>query len=768
MASLGNMFVNIGANTNQLRTGLASAQMQIGRFTTKTSGMLSGLARGFGAIGIAAGASAAAFAVGAGIKKSIQEFRNYEDALLDLQKVMDDSEGSATKYKDQIDAIGDAFGRSSAEVLQGVANFKQSGFTIAESFKLQETAMKATRISELGVAEASEMLKRALRGFRAPASEVTAMLDGLNAISNKFGTNLRELIVGFTGFSPLAKAAGLSMAEAAGMITPIIEVFGSGSEAMTAMRMAMSRLTGDNKKVIDGLRQLGELTRGVAITQEDSNGKFREGAEIMKDVMENFGKLDRSMKIPIATMLFGARQANRMMTAVDQLGRVTDATRTHLEGLGSVDKELNERMKASGIVADRRREAFNRLARDIGAHLAPAFNMMNNALIKVFEGIRKSEELRTFGKAVIWLTQQVKNLWKAFEVATSILWFPFEQLNLAIDASMGKVKEAIGWVESMYRKVRQLPDVVQTSATTGMKGLAGVEPQRAGFDPRGVVGGNKAKQKTGLADNFRNDLDMMKKKVDKVRQSMENTAKSMETSVMTPLETLKATQAEVKKLADAGLFTNPETEKRLMDKAQTDYEKALENMNKATTEWQKKQDEIWKKAGDTMGDLMFSAWEGDMNSFKDIWQGFLKDLQRQMFRDIGQQLTGGIRGLLGMGGGQTGTTGGGGAGGGSLLGGIFGMGKKLLGLHSGGVVTMHNGGLKSDERLAKLQTGEGVLSRRDMNRIGGVSGFNNLRNGENGMTVNVPVNVEGGNNRLAGELQRNIEQVVVRTIKEFV
>jgi hypothetical protein len=73
-------------------------------------------------------------------------------------------------------------------------------------------------------------------------------------------------------------------------------------------------------------------------------------------------------------------------------------------------------------------------------------------------------------------------------------------------------------------------------------------------------------------------------------------------------------------------------------------------------------------------------------------------------------------------------------------------------------------GIKPDKINTNLQTG-GVLSKKDIDRLGGRSGFGS--SGQNGITVNVPVSVEGGNNRLAGALQKNIEQVVIKTVREL-
>lgn len=170
-------------------------------------------------------AAFAAAGIGIALKKLTSESIKFEDAMLDLQKVMSDADGDAKQFTDTAKALSDRFGVSAAEVLQGAANFKQAGFTIKESFELQKIALETATVSQLSVAESSELLVSALKGFKAPASEAGRLTDILNVISNKYATSLKQLGIGMADFSPIAKKMNLSFEETAGLLTPVIEVF---------------------------------------------------------------------------------------------------------------------------------------------------------------------------------------------------------------------------------------------------------------------------------------------------------------------------------------------------------------------------------------------------------------------------------------------------------------------------------------------------------------------------------------------------------------
>jgi TP901 family phage tail tape measure protein len=312
--------------------------------------------------------------------KAVKEAIKFEDALLDLQKVLSDTDGDAEQFADTAKKLAIQFGVSSAEVLQSAADFKQAGFDINEAFLLTESSLKLVVASELEAAEASELLVRTLNGFKAPASEAERLINILNATSNKYATNVRELGNGMRDIAPIAKKMGFSFEETAGLLTPVISVFGSGSEAAQALKTGLLRLVGPQKPVIAELDRLG-------ISQTDLNGKLRSGKEILLDVSEAFQTMSSNQKIATTSILSGILQAAKMSEVFDGMGLSIEVTNNALKDTDSINKEVDTRMSATGVQLKRLGTAFSNMAGTIGAEALPAIKAAVEVLIPLFKSL---------------------------------------------------------------------------------------------------------------------------------------------------------------------------------------------------------------------------------------------------------------------------------------------------------------------------------------------------------------------------------------------
>jgi TP901 family phage tail tape measure protein len=325
---------------------------------------------------IAATAAAAGFF---GVKV-FGEAIKFESALLDLQKVMSDTEGSASQFTAISEELAKKFGVSSAEVLQGAANFKQAGFDLQEAFVLQEQALKLVIAGDLEAAEAAELLVSVLKGFKAPASEAARLTDILNEVSNRYATNLKELAIGMAEVSPIAKIMGFTFEETAGLLTPIIEVFRSGTESAQAFRTGLLKLLDDALPVTNALHDLG-------VDQKELNGKMRSGKDIVGDVAQAFIGLDRNSKLVFATQLVGIRQAAKMVEVFDGLRLSTEITNIAMGAAGSINKEVAIRLASTAFKGKRTAQSFNIMAKTIGNQLLPALNTLLDVTILTLDAI---------------------------------------------------------------------------------------------------------------------------------------------------------------------------------------------------------------------------------------------------------------------------------------------------------------------------------------------------------------------------------------------
>jgi TP901 family phage tail tape measure protein len=341
--------------------------------TDKTGNVISGVSNNIGKIASPVAdltkkfliLEGAIVAVGVALAvKAFKESSKFEGALLDLQKVMSDSEGAASQFTGAVDILSNKYGEASTDILQGAANFKQAGFTVKESFELQKAALDLVVAGDLEAAEASELLVSTLKGFEAPASEAARLTDILNEVSNKYATNLKQLGIGMAELSPIAKLMGFNFEETAGVLTPIIEVFRSGGEAAVALKTGLLRLISDQKPVQAALKAIG-------VSQKDYNGKLRSGKDILFDVAKAFKTLDKNQKLFITGELVGIRQAGKMVKVFDGLSKSLKITRLAYNSAGSVAKEVNTRLEASEKQVDRAKVAFDNMARSIGDQFRP-------------------------------------------------------------------------------------------------------------------------------------------------------------------------------------------------------------------------------------------------------------------------------------------------------------------------------------------------------------------------------------------------------------
>jgi len=319
---------------------------------------------------VAIGATMLAFSVGEAIR--------FESAQLDLQKVLGESEGSVDLYKDTIKDLSLEYGVLATDTTASVAEFKQANFTIEESLQLVEGALIAVQISELDAAESSELLKTTLKGFGIEAKDVVSVLDTWNQASNNFNTNTREIATGLSELAPIADQVGLSLDETAALLIPIIERFGSGTEASKALRTALLSMV--NPSTLTTLEDLG-------IKQRDANGEIKNAADILREVQIAYQTLTPEQQLYNTGLLVGKNQAARLTPVLAGLNLTLEAQAVLDDKAGSAMDELAVRMQATELSINRLKTAFNVAQESIGVNFLEGVKGSSNELTNLLIAI---------------------------------------------------------------------------------------------------------------------------------------------------------------------------------------------------------------------------------------------------------------------------------------------------------------------------------------------------------------------------------------------
>ncbi len=298
-----------------------------------------------------------AFAAG-GLVYAFNESKNFENSVVELEKVLGDGAGVDAAIEDAI-RLSDIYGQSATEILLSTADFKQAGFDIEEAMTLTADSLDLVIAGNIDAAQSSDLIIAALKGFGLEADSARQYVDILNEVSNNYATDVEQLAAGLSTIAPIAEQMGFSMAESAGLITPVVEIFRSGEEAANALKTGLLRLVDDAKPVQDALAELG-------ISQYDLNGEMRSGKDIFIDVATAFQTLDENQKLVITSQLTGIQQAGKMVTVFDNLALATEIAATAMDSAGSASTEVAARLESAEVSIDRFKVGFENLAVAVG------------------------------------------------------------------------------------------------------------------------------------------------------------------------------------------------------------------------------------------------------------------------------------------------------------------------------------------------------------------------------------------------------------------
>lgn len=340
---------NLGPTLHSISRNLDGFQASVGNVSEPVADFSQSL--------LTAEAAVATFATGVGVA-GFNAAAKFEGAALDLKKVLDDTDSLET-YTELATELGLEYGVASDAVLQSITNFKQAGFTAEEAGQLTRNGLDLVIAGGMEAGQAADLLVASIRGFGAEASDAAPIIDLLNQVSNEYSATLPELIKGFSEISPVAKAAGLSFEETAGLLTPGIEVFRSGSEVATALKTSLLNLQSDSGSVRDALESLG-------VSQRDVNGELRTAGDIYFDVAQAFQGLDESQKTYLAAQLVGLDQSARFIAVTEGLGTTLKIAGDDFKYTGSAAGEVEIRLQSAEVAVDRLGVAFDNILVKIG------------------------------------------------------------------------------------------------------------------------------------------------------------------------------------------------------------------------------------------------------------------------------------------------------------------------------------------------------------------------------------------------------------------
>ncbi|EOZ6582330.1 phage tail tape measure protein [Klebsiella michiganensis] len=242
--------------------------------------------RGGGTMAIA-GAAAAGYTGGRFLAPAV----GFDEEMSRVQALtrLDKGDSQLAALRAQAKKLGAETAFTTRDAASGQAFLAMAGFTPQSIQAALPGVLNMALAGGMDLGESADIGSNILSQFTLPAGEMDRVSDVLTAAFTRTNTDLRSLGDTMKYAGPVASKLGISLEEAAGMAGILANNGLRGSDAGTAMRSSLARLSSPTAGAAKALKQLG-------VSVSDASGKMRPVETILLDLYKatkKYGQVDQ-------------------------------------------------------------------------------------------------------------------------------------------------------------------------------------------------------------------------------------------------------------------------------------------------------------------------------------------------------------------------------------------------------------------------------------------------------------------------------------------
>jgi len=319
------------------------------------------------------GSAGIALALGAPIKVAA----NFQQAMAKTGAVLNASEEDMRRLTEQSRLLGRDTQFTATQAAQSQEMLARAGFNTDQILAAMPGMLNMAAAEGMDLAQAADIASSVLRGFNMDADQSTRVADVLAKTSAITNSSIASLGDSMKYVAPIAEGLGIPFEDTAAMIGVMANAGIKGSEAGTALRASLLRLSKEPKQTEGALANLG-------VAAKDSNGNLRTMPNLMKALSERMKGMGRAEKMANLAKIFGTEAASGMLAIMNaaESGDLSSITE-QVYAFNGASAEMARRMNDTAQGAMKRfSSAVESLTIDIGNALLPTFTSCVEGLAK--------------------------------------------------------------------------------------------------------------------------------------------------------------------------------------------------------------------------------------------------------------------------------------------------------------------------------------------------------------------------------------------------
>lgn len=244
------------------------------------------------------------------LKAPINTAANFEQAMARVGAVSGATGSDFERLTEQARQLGRDTQFTATQAANSQELLARAGFRIEEIVKTMPGLLNMAAAEGMDLATAADIAASSLRGFQLSADQSDRVADVLAKTSASTNTSIQTLGESFKMVGPIAAGLNIPFEEVAAMIGSMGDAGIKGSEAGTALRAALVRLSKEPKQTYQALEKLGVKTR-------DTVGNMRTMPDLLASLSKKMEGMGNADKMEALTKIFGTEAAAGMLAVMD-------------------------------------------------------------------------------------------------------------------------------------------------------------------------------------------------------------------------------------------------------------------------------------------------------------------------------------------------------------------------------------------------------------------------------------------------------------------
>ncbi|HAS88810.1 MAG TPA: phage tail tape measure protein, partial [Desulfovibrio sp.] len=251
-------------------------------------------------------------AVGYTLAVPVRIAANFEQGMAEVGAVARASDEELKKLSATARHLGATTSFSATEVAAGMKYVSMASFDTNKTIAAMPGLLNLAKAGNVDLALASDIATDTLSAFGMEAGQIGRLGDVLVRTFTSSNTSLEGLGETMKYAAPIAKAARVSLEETATIASLLGDAGIKGSDAGTAMRMSLTRLSAPPVEAAKALEALGVSTK-------DAEGNLRNVPAIMADIASATQNMGTAERMAFIKDIFGVNASSAMTVLLDKM-----------------------------------------------------------------------------------------------------------------------------------------------------------------------------------------------------------------------------------------------------------------------------------------------------------------------------------------------------------------------------------------------------------------------------------------------------------------